>query len=124
MRLVNHLFMYSRDYHRVNMVWTRHKPRGVFTIPLLMAGDIETCLECRKTININQQSYMCVRCKTLHSKCLYKDPKTGSTCLKRHSCLELHNQVNEYNTESNGGLMADACFQEFHYYLKLKQGVL
>ena len=30
-------------YHSVNMVWIRPKPRGVVTILLLMAGDIETC---------------------------------------------------------------------------------
>ena len=70
---------------------------------------------------MNQQSSTCVGCnQTLHFKCLREDPKTESNCLKCYSCLQLRNQVNEQNTESNGGLMADACFQEFHSYVKAR----
>ena len=112
-------------YQSANMVWIRPKPRGVVTILLLMAGDIETCpgptprrisLECNKMIKINQQSSTGVGCnQALQSD--IEDPKTKSNCLKCCSCLQLRNQVNEQNTESKGGLMADACFQKFHSYV-------
>eukprot|EP00112_Aurelia_sp_Birch-Aquarium-sp1_P018492 Seg442.3 transcript_id=Seg442.3/GoldUCD/mRNA.D3Y31 product="hypothetical protein" protein_id=Seg442.3/GoldUCD/D3Y31 len=118
----------------VNLFCLRPKPRGVVTVLLLMAGDIETCpgpvvrkvcFGCRKTIRKNQRNSKCDGCKKiLHFKCLGEDQETTNNGLKCYSCLQLRTRAHDNTAESTGVPMVniadETCFEEFQSYVKAR----
>ena len=133
---LNESFIYSSLWvnKEANLFWLRPKPRGVVTVLLLMAGDIETCpgpvqrkvcFGCKKTIRKNQRSCFCDGCKKIqHFKCLGEDLETVNNGLKCYSCLQLRTRAHENIAESAGDPMVDAaeepCFEEFQSCVKAR----
>ena len=128
------MFIYSSLWvnKQVNLCWLRPTPRGVVTILLLMAGDIESCpgpvlrkvcFGCKKTIRKNQRSSTCDECKnTLHFKCLGEGLETTNNGLKCYFCLHLNRPTGtpENNAESMVDTADEICFEEFQSYVKAR----
>lgn len=126
-------FIYSSLWinKETNVFWLRPHRRGLVSLLLLIAGDVEscpgpvprkTCLSCHKTIRKNQRRAICINCnETLHLKCLVEELNVSTMGLTCQTCLVAKDERREQPArEDDGSGTENECFAEFKSYAKAR----